>query len=85
MLSHFSHVQPFCTSVDCSLPNSSVHGILQLRILEWVPMPSSKGSSQPRDRTRISCDSCTAGGLSTGEAIHIKQPLCCTSVINTTL
>ena len=42
MLSHFSHVQPFCTSVDCSLPNSSVHGILQLRILEWVAISSSK-------------------------------------------
>ena len=33
---------------------SSVHGILQARILEWVAMPSSKGSSQPRDRTRVS-------------------------------
>ena len=33
---------------DCSLPGSSVHGILQARILEWVAVPSSKGSSQPR-------------------------------------
>ena len=41
--------------MDCSPPGSSVHGILQARILEWVDMPSSRGSSQPRDRTHISC------------------------------
>ena len=35
--------------MDCSLPGSSVHGILQAIILEWVAMPSSRGSSQPRD------------------------------------
>ena len=39
---------------DCILPGSSVHGILQARLLEWVAMPSSKGSSQPRDRTHVS-------------------------------
>ena len=33
--------------MDCSLPGSSVHGILQAQILEWVAMPSSRGSSQP--------------------------------------
>ena len=38
-----------------SLPDSSVHGILQARILEWVAMSSSRGSSQPRDGTRVSC------------------------------
>ena len=38
-----------CYPTVCSLPGSSVHGILQARILEWVAMPSSKGSSQPRD------------------------------------
>ena len=43
-----------CDPVDCSPPDSSVHGILQARILEWVPMPSSRGSSWPRDRTCIS-------------------------------
>ena len=37
-----------CDSMVCSLPDSSVRGILQARILEWVPMPSSRGSSQPR-------------------------------------
>ena len=35
-----------CDSLDCSPPGSPVHGILQARILEWVPMPSSRGSSQ---------------------------------------
>ena len=40
--------------MDYSLPGSSVHGILQARIMEWVAMPFSRGSSQPRDWTRIS-------------------------------
>ena len=38
-----------CNSMDCSPPGSSVHGILHARKLEWVSMPSSRGSSQPRD------------------------------------
>ena len=42
-----------CDPMDRSLPGSSVHGILQARILEWVAMPSSRGSSRPRDRTHI--------------------------------
>ena len=37
-----------CDPVDCSLTGFSVHGILQARILEWVAVPSSRGSSQPR-------------------------------------
>ena len=41
-----------CDQGDCSLPGSSVHGFLQARILEWVALPSSRGSSQPRDRTQ---------------------------------
>ena len=45
--------------MDCSPPHSSVHGILQARILEWVAMPSSRGPSQPRDWTCISYASCT--------------------------
>ena len=40
-----------CDPMDHSPPGSSVHGILQAKILEWVAMPSSKGSSQPRDWT----------------------------------
>ena len=44
--------------VDRSLPGSSAHGILQARILEWVAMPSSRGSSPPSDRTHNSYISC---------------------------
>ena len=40
---------------DCSLPGSSVNGIFQARIPEWVPMPTSWGSSWPRDWTHVSC------------------------------
>ena len=40
-----------CDHMDCSLPGSSVHRILQVRILEWVPISFSRGSSQPRDWT----------------------------------
>ena len=50
-----------CNPMDCSSTGSSVHGILQARILEWVAMPSSRGSSQRRDQTQvswISCNSC---------------------------
>ena len=39
----------FCNPMDCSPPGNSVPGILQERTLEWVAMPSSTGSSQPRD------------------------------------
>ena len=41
--------------MDCSLPSSSVHGILQAKILAWVAIPFSGGSSQARDRTHVSC------------------------------
>ena len=44
-----------CNPVDCSQPASSDRGILQARILEWVAIPFSRGSSQPRDQTRVSC------------------------------
>ena len=44
-----------CDPMDCSLPGSSVHGIFQARVLEWVAISSSRGSSQPRDRTWVSC------------------------------
>ena len=43
-----------CDPVDCSLPGCSIHGILQARILEWVAISFSRGSSQPRDRTQVS-------------------------------
>ena len=41
----------FCNPMDCSLQGSSLHGILQARILKWVAMPSSRGSYQPMDLT----------------------------------
>ena len=44
-----------CNSMDCSPPGSSVHGILQARILEWVAISFSREFSWPRDRTSISC------------------------------
>ena len=49
-----SVVSDSATLWDPSPPGSSVHGILQARILEWVSMPSSRGSSPPRDRTHVS-------------------------------
>ena len=62
-----------CNPVGCSPPGSSVHGILQARILEWVAMASSRGSSQPRDQTHIPCISCTAGGCFTCWATREAQ------------
>ena len=44
-----------CDPMNCRLPGFSVHGILQVRILEWVAVPFSRGSSQPRDQTMVSC------------------------------
>ena len=44
-----------CDPVGCSPPGSSVHGILQARIQEWVAISYSRGSSQPRDRTHVFC------------------------------
>ena len=55
-------LQPYLTLfdlVDCSPPGSSVHGILQARIPEWIAMPSFRGSPQLRDQTSIFCVSCT--------------------------
>ena len=44
-----------CNPMHCSPPGSPVHGILQGRTLEWVAIPFSRGSSPPRDLTRVSC------------------------------
>ena len=51
--------------MDCSLPGSSVHGILQARILEWV----ARGSSLSKDRTHVSCGSCIAGAFFAAEPL----------------
>ena len=56
-----------CDPLDCSPAGSSVHGIPQARILECVPMPSSRRFSQPKDRVRVSCTSCIAGVFFTTE------------------
>ena len=55
-------VTPSLPSVDSSTPSSSIHGISQARILEWVAIPFSRGSSWPRDQTQVSC---IAGGFFT--------------------
>ena len=52
-----SHIPFFCDSTDCSPLGSSVHGILQAGILEWVAISLSWGSFRPRER--VSCGSCT--------------------------
>ena len=49
-----SHVLTLCNPMDCSPPASSVLGILQERILKWVAISLSRGSSRPRDRTWVS-------------------------------
>ena len=53
----FSHVR-LCDPMDCTLPESSIHGIFQARILEWVAISFSKRSSRPRDQTHVSYVSC---------------------------
>ena len=76
--------------MDCSPSGSSVSGVLQARIPGWVAIPSSRGSSWPRDRNCISCDSCIAGGffiaeppgkhfqgMSQSRAISWIFPACC--------
>ena len=63
VLSHSSCVR-LCNFMDCSLPCFSIHGILQAGILEWDAVPSSRGSSQPRDQTQVSF---TAGRFLTAE------------------
>ena len=50
-----------CDPKHCSLPSSSVHGILLARMLQWVAIPFSRESPQRRDRTRVPCVSCITG------------------------
>ena len=59
-----------CVPMDCSLPGSSIQGIFQARILEWVAISSSRGSSRFRDWTCVSCVFCIAGGFFTFWAIR---------------
>ena len=54
-----------CNQMDCSPPGSSVYGIFQASVLEWVATSYSRGSSWPWDRTHVSCDPTIAGGFFT--------------------
>ena len=70
-----------CDPMDCNLPGSSVHRILQAKILERVAIAPSRGSSQPRDQMHVSCTSCIAGGFFTTEPPG-KPSLSINSVLN---
>ena len=59
-----------CDPIDCSPPGSSLHRVLQARILEWVAMPFSRESSPPRDQTHISYISCI------GRQVFITSTTC---------
>ena len=77
VLNPFSCVQ-LCDAVFCSPPVSSVHGISQARILEWVAISFSRGSSQPRNWTCVSCVSCICrwslyGWCHLGSPPHISR------------
>ena len=74
MLSHGVMSRLF-DPINCSLQSSSVHGILQERILEWVVISSSRGSSWPRDWNCISCISCIAADSLPWS--HQESPLRC--------
>ena len=68
---------PICDPMDCSLPGSSVHGILQAGILEWVAISFSRGSSWHRDGTRS--PALQADSLSSelpGKLLYYKLPSC---------
>ena len=79
--------------MDCSLPGSSVQGILQARILEWVGMPSSRGSSPPRDQSQVSYsegrfftiqatrEAYQGVCWSTNIGREVKQKMCCGAVV----
>ena len=76
MLGHFSHVW-LCNPMDSSPLGASAHGILQARILEWVAIPFSKGSFQPRDWTWISYVSLAGRFLTTSATWEVESNLSC--------
>ena len=59
--------------MDCSLPGSSIHGFFQARVLEWVAISFSRGSSQPRDRTQVSCIAGRSFTIWTPREAHCKE------------
>ena len=66
----FQLCQTLYDPVDRSPPGSSVHGILQARIVEWIAMLSSKRSSQSRDQTHVSNISALSGGFFTKSQVE---------------
>ena len=83
----FQSCPTLCDPMEYRLPGSSVQEILQARILEWVAMPSFRGSSQPRDQTHVSCFGrrffITSTTLVPQPRIRPMHP-CCESAILTT-
>ena len=67
-VSMHAHMSDYGDPMDCSLPGSSVRGILQPKILEWLAVSFSRGSSQPRDQTHVSLSPALAGGFFTSSA-----------------
>ena len=72
-----------CNPMDCSLPGSSVHGIFQAGVLEWVAISFSRRSSQPKDWTQVSCavGRCftiwaTREVQKTEKSLQIKRQIC---------
>ena len=62
-----------CDPMDCSLPGSSIRGIFQARLLEWVAMPSCKESSWPRDRIQVSYASCIGRQILATSTLRTRQ------------
>ena len=83
-----THLCPtLCDPMDCIPPGSSVHGIFQVRILEWVAISLSRGSSWPSDWTPVSCISCIHkqicycwATLEEGSMVKAKDLLACNGV-----
>ena len=73
--------QTLCDSVDCSLPGSSVHGIIQARILEWVATASSRGSSQPTQGLNPCLLHCRVDFLLLTTREASKRLQCCISIM----
>ena len=71
-----------CDPMDCSLPGSSVHGIFQARVLEWVAISFSRESSQPRDRTRVShiAGRCFIVWATREDLLYKRLLICCSGL-----
>ena len=72
-----------CDPMDCSPPGSSVHGILQARVLEWVAVSYSRGSSQPRGQTLVSSPALAVGLFITNATWESESEGC--SVVSNSL